>query len=45
MQQMRRFRGIGDTLEDDVERIHKISAKNEAHVSWMKNKNQQANVY
>jgi hypothetical protein len=42
---MRWFQGIGDTLEDDVERIHQISAKIEAHVSRMKNKNQQANVH
>ena len=42
VQQMRRFRGIGDTLEDDVERIHQISAKIEARVSRMKNK---ANVH
>ena len=43
--QMRHFKGIGDTLEDDVERIHQISAKIEARVSRMKNKAQQAVVH
>ena len=43
--QMRRLNGIGDTLEDDVERIHQISAKIESRVSRMKNKGQQAHVH
>ncbi len=42
---MRRFNGIGDMLEDDVEHIHQIAAKIEARVSRMKNKNAQANVH
>ena len=42
---MRHFKGIGDTLEDDVERIHQIAAKIEARVSRMKNKAQQAVVH
>jgi len=42
---MRKYNGIGDTLEDDVERIHQISAKIESHVSRMKNKGQQAHVH
>jgi len=42
---MRRFNGIGDMLEDDVEHIHQIAAKIEARVSQMKNKNAQANVH
>jgi hypothetical protein len=45
VEQMRRFQGIGDTLEDDVERIHQISAKIESRVSRMKNKGQQAHVH
>jgi hypothetical protein len=43
--QMRRLNGIGDTLEDDVERIHQISAQIESRVSRMKNKGQQAHVH
>ena len=43
--QMRHFQGIGDTLEDDVERIHQISARIESRVSRMKNKAQQAMVH
>jgi hypothetical protein len=42
---MRRLDVIGDTLEDDVERIHQISAKIESWVSRMKNKGQQAHVH
>jgi len=42
--QMRHFLGIGDTLEDDVERIHQISAQIESCVSRMKNRGQQAHV-
>ena len=45
VKQMRRFQGIGDTLEDDVERIHQISAKNESRISRTKNKGQQAHVH
>jgi hypothetical protein len=43
--QMRHFHGIGDTLEDDVERIHQISAQIESRVYRMKNKGQQAHVH
>ncbi len=42
VEHMRKYNGIGDTLEDDVERIHQISAKIESRVSRMKNKKQQA---
>jgi hypothetical protein len=42
---MRRFNGIGDMLEDDVEHIHQIAAKIEARVSRMKNKSGQALVH
>jgi hypothetical protein len=45
VKQMRRFQGIGDTLEDDVERIHQVSAQIESCISRMKNKNQQAHVH
>jgi hypothetical protein len=41
-QQMRRFQGIGETLEDDVEWFHHISAKYKACVSQVKNKGQEA---
>jgi hypothetical protein len=43
--QMRHFQGIGDTLEDDVECIHQISAQIESRDSRMKNKGQQAHVH
>jgi hypothetical protein len=43
--QMRHFHGFGDTLEDDVERIHQISAQIESPVSRMKNKGKQAHVH
>jgi len=36
--QMRLFEGIGDTLEDDMEHMHRISARIEARVSRMKDK-------
>jgi ethanolamine ammonia-lyase large subunit len=42
---MRRFQGIGDTLEDDVERIHQVSEQIESRISRMKNKNQQAHIH
>ena len=42
---MKRFNGIGNMLEDDVEHIHQIAAKIEAQVSRMKNKNHQALVH
>ncbi len=42
---MKRFNGIGDMLEDDVECIHQIAAKIEAWVSRMKNKSGQAKVH
>jgi hypothetical protein len=38
VKQMRHFQGIGDTLEDDVEQIHQLSAKIESRTSRMKNK-------
>jgi hypothetical protein len=37
--------GIGDTLEDDIEDMHQINARLEAHVSRMKNKEQQAFIH
>jgi len=40
VKEMRHFQGIGDTLEDDVEQIHQISAKIESRISRMKNKGQ-----
>jgi hypothetical protein len=43
--QMRSFEGIGNTLEDDVEHMHQISARIEAGVSHMKDKNKQALVH
>ena len=43
--QMRCFEGIGDTLEDDVEHMHQISARIEARVSRMKDKDKQALVH
>jgi hypothetical protein len=43
--QMRRLNGIGDTLEDDIKRIHQIPAKLESRVSRIKNKGQQAHVH
>jgi hypothetical protein len=45
LEHMRRFGGIGDTLEDDVEHMHQISARIESRVSRMKNKGQQAYVH
>jgi hypothetical protein len=42
---MRHLEGFGDTLEDDVEHMHQISARIEAGVSWMKNKDRQAFVH
>jgi hypothetical protein len=42
---MKRFNGIGDMLEDDVEHMHQIAAKIEAQVSRMKNKSGQAKVH
>ena len=42
VQQMKRFEGIGDMLEDDVERIHQIATKIESRVTRIKNKNMQA---
>jgi hypothetical protein len=43
--QMRCFEGIGDTLEDDVDHVHQISAHIEARVSRMKDKDKQALVH
>ncbi len=42
---MQRFQGIVDTLEDDAEQIHQISAKIESRVSRMKNKGRQATIH
>jgi hypothetical protein len=42
VEHMRRFGGIGDTLEDDVEHLHQMAARIESRVSRMKNKGQQA---
>jgi hypothetical protein len=39
------FGGIGDTLEDDVEYMHQMSARIESRVSRMKNEGQQAFVH
>jgi hypothetical protein len=40
--QMKRFNGIGDMLEDDVEHIHQKAAKIESRIGWMKNMEHQA---
>jgi hypothetical protein len=45
LEQMKRLGGIGDTLEDDIEHMHQISARLEARVSRMKNKEQQAFIH
>ena len=45
LEHMRRFGGIGDTIEDDVEHLHQMSARIESRVSRMKNKGQQAFVH
>jgi hypothetical protein len=45
LEQVRFFHGIGDTLEDDIEHMHQISARIESRVSHMKNKDQQAYVH
>ncbi len=45
LEQMRKSKGIGDILEDDVEHIHRIDARIEARTSWMKSKAQQAFVH
>jgi hypothetical protein len=42
---MRRFEGLGDTLEDDIEHMHQMSARIEARISRKKNKSQQAFVH
>lgn len=42
---MRYLEGFGDTLEDDVEHMHQISARIEARVSRMKDKDRQAFVH
>jgi hypothetical protein len=41
LEQVKLFNGIGDTLEDDIEHMHQISARIESCVSQMKNKEQQ----
>jgi hypothetical protein len=43
--QMKRFDGIGDMLEDDVEHIHQKAAKIETQIGRMKNKEHQAFVH
>ncbi len=43
--QMHFFKGIGDTLEDDVEHMHQILARIETCVSRMKDKDKQALVH
>ena len=45
LEHMQRFGGIGDTLEDDVEHLHQMSARIESRVTRMKNKGQQAFVH
>jgi hypothetical protein len=40
--QMKRFNGTGDMLEDDVEHIHQKAAKIESRIGWMKKKEHQA---
>jgi hypothetical protein len=45
IQQMRAFEGIGDTMEDDVEMMHQISARIESRVGRMNNKGQQAFIH
>jgi hypothetical protein len=39
---MKRFEGIGNIVEDDVEHIPQIVAKSQSRVSHIKNKNMQA---
>jgi len=43
--QMSRFNGIGDMLEDDVEHIHQKAAKIESRIGRMKNKEHQAIIH
>ena len=45
LEQAKVFQGIGDTLEDDIEHMHQISARIESRISRMKNKEQQAFVH
>jgi len=45
LEHMRRYNGIGDTREDDVKRMHQMSARIEARTSRMKNKGQQSFVH
>jgi hypothetical protein len=45
LEQMKRLKGIGDLLEDDIEHMHQISARIESRTIRMKNKSQQAFVY
>jgi hypothetical protein len=45
LEHMRLYDGIGDTLEDDIEHLHQMSARIEARTSRMKNKGQQAFVH
>jgi hypothetical protein len=42
---MRKYNGISDTPEDDVEQIHQTSAEIEASLTQMKYKGQQANIH
>jgi hypothetical protein len=43
--QMKRFNGIGDKLEDDVEHIHQKAVTMETRIGHMKNKEHQAFVH
>jgi len=45
LEHMRCYGGTGNTLEDDVEHLHQMSARIEAWTSRMKNKGQQAFVH
>ena len=45
LDQMKRLKGIGDMLEDDIEHMHQISARIESRTNRIKNKPQQPLVY
>jgi ferritin-like protein len=45
LEQAKAFQGVGDTLEDDIEHMHQISARIESYIGQMKNKEQQAYVH
>jgi hypothetical protein len=44
LEQMRKYQGIGDILEDDVEYTHQVATRIEARTTQMKGKAQQAFV-